>query len=122
MKSRREQRLNSEFRKEIYDIITNRLLLTSGVEMFTVTEVDVSPDIKNAKVYISIYSTSEEKKSETFEKIKKASGEIRKCLAKTMKTRTVPFLVFYEDSSSSYGEKIDKILSTITYGENNEDN
>ncbi len=122
MKSRREQRLNSEFRKEIYDIITNRLLLTSGVEMFTVTEVDVSPDLKNAKVYISIYSTSEEKKSETFEKIKKASGEIRKCLAKTMKTRTVPFLVFYEDSSSSYGEKIDKILSTITYGENNEDN
>ncbi len=122
MKSRREQRLNSEFRKEIYDIIANKLLLTGLVEMFTVTEVDTSPDLKNAKVYISIYSTSEEKKKETFEKIKKASGEIRKCLAKTMKTRTVPFLVFYEDSSSSYGEKIDKILSTITYGENNEDN
>ncbi len=122
MKSRRNQRLDSEFRKAIYDIITNKLMLTDGLAMFTITEVDISPDIKNAKVFVSIYAQNEEKKKQAFEKIKNASAEIRKCLAQVMSTRTVPMLRFVEDGSSSYGEKIDRILSTITYGEDNEDN
>lgn len=122
MKSRRNQRLDSEFRKAIYDIITNKLMLTEGLFMFTITEVDISPDIKNAKVYVSIYAQNDEKKKEAFDKIKKASNEIRKCLSQVMSTRTVPTLRFIEDASSSYGEKIDRILSTITYGEDNEDN
>ncbi len=122
MKSRRNQRLDSEFKRAISDIITNKLMLTDGVAMFTITDVDISPDIKNAKVYVSIYAKSEEERIKAFEKIKNASSEIRRQLAQIMTTRTVPFLRFIEDSSSSYGEKIDKILSAITYGEDNEDN
>ncbi len=122
MKSRRNQRLDSEFKKAIYDIVTNKLMLTDGLAMFTITEVDISPDIKNAKVYVSIYAQNEEKKKQAFDKIKNASNEIRKYLSQVMSTRTVPSLRFIEDSSSSYGEKIDRILSTITYGEDNEDN
>ncbi len=122
MKSRRNQRLDSEFRKAIYDIITNKLMLTEGLAMFTITEVDISPDIKNAKVYVSIYAQNEDKKKQAFDKIKNASNEIRKHLSQVMSTRTVPTLRFIEDGSSSYGEKIDRILSTITYGEDNEDN
>jgi ribosome-binding factor A len=122
MKSRRNQRLDSEFKKAIYDIVTNKLMLTDGLAMFTITEVDISPDIKNAKVYVSIYAQNEEKKKQAFDKIKNASNEIRRHLSQVMSTRTVPSLRFIEDSSSSYGEKIDRILSTITYGEDNEDN
>jgi ribosome-binding factor A len=122
MKSRRNQRLDSEFKKAIYDIVTNKLMLTDGLAMFTITEVDISPDIKNAKVYVSIYAQNEEKKKQAFDKVKNASNEIRRHLSQVMSTRTVPSLRFIEDSSSSYGEKIDRILSTITYGEDNEDN
>ncbi len=119
MKSRREQRLGSEIRKVVYEIITAKLMLTDGV-MFTITDVDVSPDIKHAKVYISIYTNDAEKKAKVFERIVKSASEIRKELSQMMRTRTVPLLHFYEDGSSSYGEKIDRIISTFTYGDNDE--
>ena len=65
MKGKRTDRLNSEFRKLIYDVIKNRINSTDITEMFSVTEVDVSPDLKHAKVYISVYSTDEEKAKKT---------------------------------------------------------
>ena len=122
MKSTRVERLNSEFRKTIYEIIKNDLNLPTVTEMFSVTEVDVSPDVKNAKVFISVYSTDELKKKATFEGIKGASQKIRRCLSSKMHIRYVPELRFFEDGALEYGNKIDKILSEITYGENNDDN
>ena len=122
MKSKRGQRLNSEFRKNIYDVIKYDLNNPLISEMFSVTEVDVSPDMKNARVYISVYSTDQEKKKNTFDAIVNSAGEIRRCLCSKMHIRYVPVLRFYEDSALEYGNKIDMILSTITYGENNDDN
>ena len=121
MKSTRIERLNSEFRKTIYDIIKNELNIPTVTEMFSVTEVDVSPEIKNAKVYISVYSTNEEKKKATFLGIKEHSQQIRRALAGKMTIKYIPELNFYEDGALEYGSKIDKILSTLTYGENNDD-
>ena len=54
--------------------------------------------------------------------IKDEAGEIRKILGSVMHIRYIPVLRFLEDSALEYGNKIDKILSTITYGENNDDN
>lgn len=122
MKSKRGQRLNSEFRKNIYDVIKYDLNNPLITEMFSVTEVDVSPDMKNARVYISVYSTDEQKKKSTYDAIVNSAGEIRRCLSGKMHVRYVPVLRFYEDSALEYGNKIDKILSTITYGEDNDDN
>ena len=122
MKSNRVEKLNSEFRKIIYEIIRNDLNVPNITEMFSVTEVDVSPDIKNAKVYISVYSTNEEKKKATFLAIKENASKIRRGLSSKMRIKYVPELTFFEDSALEYGNKIDKILSTITYGEQNDDN
>ncbi len=122
MKSKRGQRLNSEFRKNIYDVIKYDLNNPLITEMFSVTEVDVSPDMKNAKVYISVYSTDQAKKKNTFDAIVNSAGEIRRCLCSKMHIRYVPVLRFYEDGALEYGNKIDMILSTITYGEENDDN
>lgn len=124
MKGKRTDRLNSEFRKLIYDVIKNRINSPDITEMFSVTEVDVSPDLKHAKVYISVYSTSEEKCKKTFDAIAKSSPEIRKELARLSSIRYVPELRFYYDGASAYGNKIDKILSTFTYttsGEEDDD-
>ena len=64
----------------------------------------------------------QEKKKNTFDAIVNSAGEIRRCLCSKMHIRYVPVLRFYEDSALEYGNKIDMILSTITYGENNDDN
>ena len=69
MKGKRTDRLNSEFRKLIYDVIKNRLDIHGATEMYSVTEVDVSPDLKHAKVYLSVYSTDEAKAKATFDAI-----------------------------------------------------
>ena len=121
MKGKRTDRLNSELRKLIYEVIKNKLMLPEVTEMFTISEVDCSPDLKHAKVYISVYSVSEEKRKKTYDAICHASPEIRRALCHEMRIRTVPELRFYEDGAFAYGNKIDTILSTLTYGENNED-
>ncbi len=125
MKGKRTDRLNSEFRKLIYDVIKNRINSPEITEMFSVTEVDVSPDLKHAKVYISVYSTSEEKAKRTLDAISKSSPELRRELARLSSIRYVPELRFYNDGASAYGNKIDKILSTFTYttsGDEDDDN
>lgn len=121
MKSSRTEKLNSEFRKIIYDIIKNELNIPTVSEMFSVTEVDVAPDLKSAKVYVSVYSTDQDKKKATFLGIKDNASKIRRSLSSKMRIKYVPELRFYEDGALEYGNKIDKILSTITYGDNNDD-
>ena len=121
MKGKRTDRINSEFRKLIYDVIKNRLNIPGATEMFSITEVDVSPDLKNAKVYVSVYSTDEQKAKLTFDSICKASVDIRRELAHSTSIRYVPELRFYHDGASAYGNKIDKILANLTYGEHNDD-
>ncbi len=121
MKGKRTDRLNSEFRKLIYEVISTKLDIQGATEMYSVTEVDVSPDLKSARVYLSVYSTSEEKAKATFDAIARSSAEIRRELSRMTTIRYVPELRFYRDGASEYGNKIDTILAGLTYGENNDD-
>ena len=121
MKSNRNSRVNSEIQKIVYDIIKNDINNPLITEMFSITDVDVAPDLKSAKVYLSVYSTNEEKSKQTYDAIVSSSSEIRKHLASKMRIRYVPELRFTKDGSFEYGNKIDKILSQLTYGENNDD-
>ncbi len=115
MKVKREQRLNSEFQKEIYDILKNKVKNHDITEMFSILEVDVTNDLKYAKVYVSIFSTNLERKQKTFNAICDSAKFVRGELAKIMRIRTVPELKFIMDTSSDYGNKIDKIISGFTY-------
>lgn len=115
MKNKREQRLNSEFQKEIYDILKNKVKNHDITEMFSILEVDVTNDLKYAKVYVSVFSTNEERKQKTFNAICDSAKFVRGELAKVMRIRTVPELKFIMDTSVTYGQKIEKILSEITY-------
>ena len=124
MKGKREQRLNSELQREIYDILKNKVKDPEISEMFSVLEVDVTNDLRYAKVYVSVYSTDEEKRKSTFAAVQRAAKQVRKELAAVMRIRTVPELTFLLDESSAYGQRIEEILSGITYsdeGERNDD-
>ena len=122
MKVKRTDKINSELQKILYQIIKTDINVPTITEMFSITEVDCSPDLKNAKVYVSVYSTNEDKKVATFQGIKSASSEIRRALASKMHTRCVPELRFYLDTALEYGNKIDKILSGFKYYTKEDDN
>ncbi len=115
MKEKREKRLNSEFQKEIYSILKNKIKNPAISEMFSISEVDVTNDLKHAKVFVSVFSTDKVKARATFEAICASAKAVRTELSKTMRIRTVPELHFVTDNSTDYGNKIGKILSTLTY-------
>ena len=129
MNNKRERRLNSEFQKEIYSILKNKIKNPAISEMFSISEVDVTNDLKHAKVFVSVFSTDKVKAQATFsvstaidelamlgaKAICASAKAVRTELSKTMRIRTVPELHFVTDNSTDYGNKIDKILSTLTY-------
>ena len=79
MKVSRSSRLNGEYQKEISEIIRTRLKdkepALSGI--ISVTEADVAPDLKTAKIYISIYAKDEAEKLRSFDIISENAGFIR---------------------------------------------
>ncbi len=115
MKSTRGERLSGEFRKEISSVISNKLRnkFPQLSAIISVTEADVAPDLKSAKIYVSIFDTDAEKSTASFKIIKENAGFIRHELAQVMHLRTVPELRFFTDESMEYGAKIDRILSGL---------
>lgn len=116
MKGLRGERLSSQFQQEISEIIAKQLRnrYTTLSAIISVTHADIAPDLKSAKIYISIYDTNEEKKLQSFEILKENAGYIRHELSKILRLRTVPELRFILDGTMEYGEKIDKLLFEIS--------
>ena len=114
----RNDRLNGEFQKEIYEIISRKLKNPLVTEMFSVLRVDSSRDLSYAKVYISVYSKDEAKRQQTFKAIEADAKKIRFELAKVVRARTVPELHFFLDTSMEYGDKMEKLFKSINQGEN----
>jgi ribosome-binding factor A len=115
MKGLRGERLSSQFREEIYAIISKQLRNKHPElsAIISVTQADVAPDLKSAKVYISIYDTNEERKEKSFVILKENAGYIRHELSQVLHIRTVPELSFILDGSMEYGAKIDKLLEQL---------
>lgn len=118
MKGLRGERLSSQFREEIYRVIStdlrNREPQLSAI--ISVINADVAPDLKSCKVYISIYDANADKKKATFDTIVANAGYIRHALSKVLRIRTVPELRFVLDESMEYGDKIDRLLKEIEDG------
>jgi len=115
MKSTRAQRVNSEYQREISAIISgalkNREPDLNGI--ISVTEADVAPDLKTAKIYVSVLGTDKEEEKRTFAIIKENAGFIRHELASVMRMRTVPELTFLPDGSMAYGSHMDELLNSL---------
>ena len=104
-------RVNEELMKALSQIITYELKNPDVTGMISVTKVKVTPDLKYAKVYVSIFNSKNIK--DTMEGLKKSSGFIRTELAKRINLRNTPELIFEIDDSMEYGAKIDSILKEI---------
>ncbi len=109
----RGERLAVEYKKAIYEIITQKLKNPLITEMVSVTDLDLSPDMSHAKVFLSIYSTNEERKQTTYNEIVRSAKTIRYELAHSVRSKYVPELHFVTDGSMEYGDKMDKLFLKI---------
>ncbi|MCI8482050.1 MAG: 30S ribosome-binding factor RbfA [Clostridia bacterium] len=107
----RFERINEELKKEISHIISYELKNPNVTGLISVTKVKITPDLKYAKIYVSILNSKNE--TETLEGLKKSSGFIRTQIAKKINLRITPELVFERDDSIEYGARIDSILRNL---------
>lgn len=107
----RFERINEELKKEISHIISYELNNPNVTGLISVTKAKITPDLKYAKVYVSILNSKNVK--ETLAGLKKSSGYIRTEIAKRINLRITPELIFELDDSMEYGAKIDSILKDI---------
>ena len=107
----RLNRINEELKKEISHIISFELKNPDATGLISVTKVKITPDLKYAKVYVSMLNSKSKEK--TLEALKKSAGYIRSGIAKKINLRITPELVFEEDDSMEYGMKIDSILKDL---------
>ncbi len=121
MSLQRTAKLNSEFQKNIYEVLSKSVKDPRITEMFSVTKVETDKELTLAKVYISVYGKDSEKTEATFEGIKSASGYVRRELYKIMRVRAVPQLMFVRDDSMEYSDRISKILNQLNITEKDEE-
>lgn len=107
--------MDSEYRRAVAEIISgslkNREPALRGI--ISVTEAQVAPDLKTAKIYVSVLAADEEAKKEDFRILRENAGFVRHELAQRMRMRTVPQLTFFEDGSMEYGSKMDELFAKI---------
>ena len=103
--------------EEIRHLISNALLRESFYEEhiknnnITVTEVDVSADLKNAKVFVM--PLGGKKKDDVLDSLNKVSGRIKKIISNNLSLRQTPKLIFKIDETFEYANKIHHILEKI---------
>ena len=106
-------RINGEVLKILAEVIRGEIKDPRIPEFTSIVSVEVAPDLKNCKAYVSVLG-DDEKAAEALEGLKSASGFIRNRLAKELNLRNTPDLHFYLDQSIAYGvdmsRKIDEVI------------
>lgn len=112
-------RINGEVQKELSKLISQEIKDPRIHPMTSVVAVEVAPDLKHAKVYISVLGDEESRKS-TFEGLKSAAPFMRSQLAKTVNLRNTPELTFVMDQSIEYGVHMSKLIDDVNHKEKEE--
>jgi ribosome-binding factor A len=108
----RIDRISEEIRKEISDIIRNEVKDPRIAQFSSVVRTEVTGDLRNAKIYISVLGNEEDRKM-TIEGLEKASGFIRRELGKRLDIRHIPKLQFISDDSIEYSIEITKKINEL---------
>ena len=107
-------RINMEVQRELSEIIRTEVKDPGlGSAMVTVVSVEVTPDLKYCKAYVSVLG-SDEAAQEALQGLKRAVGFIRKELARRVNLRNTPELKFILDQSIEYGVHMSKLINDVT--------
>ena len=105
-------RINGEVRRELSNLILNEIKDPLICPMTSVVEVEVAPDLKTAKAYISVLG-DEQAQKDTLAGLKSAEGYIRRALAKSINLRNTPEIRFVMDQSIEYGVNMSKMIDDV---------
>ena len=111
MQGKRLDRVNQLMKEEI-SLLVQRELKDPGLGFVTVTEVDVSKDLRTARVYVSVLGSEADWKG-SLEALERARGYIRNWLIPRLRMRTVPHLTFHPDRSMAHAAQIQSILKGL---------
>jgi len=112
MASNRIGRINEEIQRELASQIRSlKDPRVSGTGMVSVTRVDTTPDLRYAKVYISVLDKTQEK--DVLKGLKSASGFLRRELGTALRLRYTPELQFVADDSIAHGAHILELLRNV---------
>ncbi|PWA13546.1 30S ribosome-binding factor RbfA [Pueribacillus theae] len=109
--NKRANRVAEQIKQELTEIIDRRLK-DPRIGFVTITGVEVTGDLQQAKVYFTVLG-DEEKKAATLEALEKASGFIRSEIGSRIRLRKTPELLFLFDESINYGNRIEKLISDL---------
>ena len=110
-------RINGEVQKELSTIIRNEIKDPRIHPMTSVMAVEVAPDLKTCKAYISVLGEKEAKEA-TIKGLNSAEGYIRRQLAKKLNLRNTPEIRFILDESIEYGVNMSKLIDDVTKKDN----
>lgn len=111
MSNVRANRVAEQMKKDLGDIISQKVK-DPRIGFLTITDVDVTNDLQQAKVYVSVLG-EEEEKEQTLLALDKASGFIRSEIGKRIRLKKTPEISFLFDEAFEYGSKIDAILRDL---------
>ncbi len=108
----RSDRVGMEIKREVNEILKLKVR-DPRVQGVTITDVHMTGDLSLAKIYYTIHSTlaSDNQKAQTG--LEKATGTIKRELARKLTMYKIPDLVFEKDKSIEYGNKIDEMLRNL---------
>lgn len=115
----RAKQVGEQMKKELSEII-GRKIKDPRVGFVTVTDVEVTGDLQQAKVFISVLG-DEKQREETLIGLAKATGFIRSEIGKRIRLRKTPEILFEFDESIDYGNRIETLLNQIQKSDKNED-
>lgn len=107
-------RVGEQLKKELSQIIQTELK-DPGIGFITVTGVDITSDLSQARIYLSVLG-SDEQKEQTLQALSRAKGYLRTEVGKRIRLRHTPELLFKFDTSIEYGSKIESLLDQINQG------
>lgn len=110
--SMKNMRINEEVHRELSNIIRSEIKDPRINPMTTVVAVEVAPDLKSAKAYISVLG-DEKSQKDTLAGLTSAEGYIRRELAKSVNLRNTPQIRFIMDQSIEYGVNMSKMIDDV---------
>lgn len=111
MEKIRTNRVAEQMKKEIGEIL-NQKLKDPRIGFVTVTDVDLTNDLQQATVYVSVLGNETEKEA-SLAGLEKATGFVRSEVGKRIRLRKVPEITFKFDEAHEYGNRIDSILREL---------
>jgi ribosome-binding factor A len=110
MRGKRADKVGDQMREEISEILLKDLK-DPRIGFVTITKVAVSDDLRQAKVYYSVFG-GEQEKEDSFQGLESATGYIKRELGRRMRLKYMPEITFLFDDSLEYGAHIEELLQS----------